>query len=44
MKLGSAVGGATLDNKFPPGTLVMDTLGEGNKDAEDDMLLIDSTS
>lgn len=42
MNVGRAVGGATFDNKLPPGTFESDTLGEGSKEADDDMLLRDS--
>lgn len=41
-KLGKADGGATFENKLPLllGTLVNDIPGDGNKEADEDVLLL----
>lgn len=44
IKFGNAEGGWTFESKFPPilGTLATETLGDGSKDVDEDILLRDS--
>lgn len=42
INVGKLEGGATLDNKLPPGTVDKETLGDGSSDADEDILLRDS--